>query len=162
MTVRPRVQLSVLIMSALLLTSFFMHTPTAQASPDILNQVIVLTNEHRRAAGCANLEWNAALATAAQRHANDMAANNYFSHKSRNGADFVARIRAAGFRVRLAAENIAAGQQSPEEVVGSWMSSPGHRANILNCKLRQIGIGLGQNGGSNFGIYWVQEFGTAR
>jgi len=162
MTVRPRVQLSVLIMSALLLTSFFFHAPAALASPDILNQVIVLTNEHRRAAGCPNLEWNPALATAAQRHADDMAANNYFSHTSRNGAGFAARIKAAGYRYRFAAENIAAGQQSPEEVVSSWMNSPGHRANILNCKLRHIGVGLGQNGGSDFGTYWVEKFATAR
>ena len=162
MTVRPCVQLSVLILSALLLTSFFLYTPTAAASPDILNQVIVLTNEHRRAAGCANLEWNPALATAAQRHADDMTRRNYFSHTSRNGASFAARIRSAGYRYRLAAENIAAGQWSPEEVVASWMASPGHRANILNCRLRHIGVGMGQNGGSDFGIYWVQKFGTAR
>jgi uncharacterized protein YkwD len=148
-------------MTAMMLVSFFSNISSVAASPD-LNRVIVLTNEHRRAAGCGDLAWNGALATAAQRHADDMAANNYFSHNSRNGATFAARIRAAGYRYRLAAENIAAGQQSPEEVVATWMDSPGHRANILNCRLRHVGIGFAENGGSAYGAYWVQDFGTAR
>ncbi len=162
MTVRPCVQLSKLALTALMLTLFVLcNVPAASASPD-LNRVIELTNEHRRAAGCGNLTWHPALATAAQRHADDMAANNYFSHTSRNGAKFTTRIRQAGYRYRMAAENIAAGQHSPEEVVNTWMSSPGHRANILNCRLRHIGIGFGANGSSAYGTYWVQDFGTAR
>lgn len=159
MTVRPRVQLFVLALSALMLTFFMLPTAPAAASPD-LNRVIVLTNEHRRAAGCADLTWNPALAAAAQRHADDMASNNYFSHNSRNGAKFTARIRNAGYRYRFAAENIAAGQQTPDEVVTGWMESPGHRANILNCRLKEIGIGYGFNDGSAFGSYWVQDFGS--
>lgn len=161
MTVRPRAQLSKLALSALVLTAALFNVPATSAAPD-LNRVIELTNEHRRAAGCANLTWNAALGTAAQRHADDMAANNYFSHNSRNGTTFGTRIRQAGYRYRLAAENIAAGYQTPEEVVSGWMASPGHRANILNCRLRNVGIGYGESNGSAYGTYWVQDFGTAR
>jgi uncharacterized protein YkwD len=161
MTVRPCAQLSKLALSAVMLTATIFNTPSSSASVD-LNRVIELTNEHRRAAGCANLTWHAALGAAAQRHANDMAANNYFSHTSRGGASFGSRIRHAGYRYRLAAENIAAGQQSPEEVVSGWMSSPGHRANILNCRLRHIGIGFGSSSSSAYGTYWVQDFGTSR
>jgi uncharacterized protein YkwD len=153
------VRLFVLALSALMLTFFILPASSAAASPD-LNRVIVLTNEHRRAAGCAELTWNPALATAAQRHADDMAANNYFSHASLNGAKFTTRLRNAGYRYRLAAENIAAGQQTPDEVVAGWMASPGHRANILNCRLKEIGIGYGFNDGSTYGSYWVQDFGS--
>ena len=88
-----------------------------------------------------------------------MAANNYFSHTSRNGASFATRIRRAGYRYRLAAENIAAGQQSPEEVVASWMSSPAHRANILNCDFKELGVGMAKGG--SYRIYWTQAFGYA-
>lgn len=161
LTARPRVQLSVLVMSILLLASFVFGIPQAAASPD-LNRGIELTNEQRQAAGCPNLLWNPALGAAAQRHADDMAANNYFSHNSRSGVNFAARIRSAGYRLRLAAENIAAGQQSPEEVVATWMASPSHRANILNCRFRHVGIGFSSNDGSSFGTYWVQTFGTSR
>lgn len=161
MTVRPRVQLSVMALAAMLLISFVFNTPHASASPD-LNRVIELTNQQRRAVGCGDLLWNPALGLAAQRHADDMAARNYFSHTSRNGATFVARVRNAGYRLRLAAENIAAGYTTPDEVVAGWMASPGHRANILNCGLREVGIGYGYNPGSTYGVYWVQDFGTAR
>lgn len=159
MTVRPRVQLFVLALSALMLALFILPTAPAAASPD-LNSVIVLTNQQRAAAGCGPLTWNSALATAAQRHADDMAANNYFSHTSRNGERFTTRIRNAGYRYRLAAENLAAGQQTPEEVVASWMASTGHRANILNCRLKEIGIGYAYNEASSYGSYWVQDFGS--
>jgi uncharacterized protein YkwD len=47
-------------------------------------------------------------------------------------------------------------------VVSGWMASPGHRANILNCRLRNVGIGYGESSGSAYGTYWVQDFGTAR
>lgn len=158
-----RLRLLTLALSALMLAFTFAPTSIfAAASPDFLNQVIVLTNEQRRAAGCANLTWDAQLATAAQQHADDMAANNYFSHNSRNGAQFTTRLRTAGYRYRLAAENLAAGQTTPEEVVAGWMSSPSHRANILNCRLTNIGIGYGFNSGSDYGTYWVQDMGTRR
>jgi uncharacterized protein YkwD len=145
----------------MLASSILFNVQPASASPD-LNRVIELTNEHRRAAGCSNLTWNPALAQAAQHHATDMAANNYFSHTSRSGTSFATRIRRAGYRYRMVAENIAAGQQSPEEVVATWMASPAHRANILNCRLRHVGIGLGESSSSSYGLYWVQDFGIVR
>lgn len=164
MTVRPCVRLSSLVLSALLLAMALLLPRDVAASPqrtqELTHQVIVLTNQYRQAAGCAPLLWNAQLATAAQRHATDMASNNYFSHVSRNGASFGARIRSAGYRYRLAAENIAAGQLSPEEVVATWMNSPAHRANILNCRLREIGVGFSESPTSTYGTYWVQNFGS--
>lgn len=161
MLVRPRVHVAMLALFALMLAYFFVPTASVAASPD-LNQVIVLTNEQRRAAGCPDLIWTPELGLAAQRHAEDMASRNYFSHTSADGRRFTTRIRQAGYRYRLAAENIAAGQQSPEEVVASWMASPGHRANILNCRLQHIGIGFASNDSSTYGTYWVQDFGLRR
>ncbi len=91
-----------------------------------------------------------------------MAANNYFSHTGLDGTTFAARIKSTGYRYRRAAENIAAGHTTPDDVVAAWMSSPGHRANILDCRLRDIGVGLGNNPASVYGSYWVQDFGLAR
>jgi uncharacterized protein YkwD len=56
-------------------------------------------------------------------------------------------------------ENIAAGQRTPAAVMDAWMKSPGHRANILNCGFRVIGMGVATVTGSPFGIYWTQNFG---
>ena len=52
------------------------------------------------------------------------------------------------------AENIAAGQRTPAEVMTAWLNSPGHRANILNCA--SVAIGVGRNSASTYGIYWTR------
>ena len=72
------------------------------------------------------------------------------------------RMTAAGYRYSTAAENIAAGQRTPQDVMTAWMNSPGHRANILNCALRQIGVGYATGSSSQYGVYWTQDFGTPR
>ena len=54
------------------------------------------------------------------------------------------------------AENIARGQQDAAEVMESWMTSAGHRANILNCSLTRLGVGVAQGSG---GPWWTQLFG---
>jgi uncharacterized protein YkwD len=127
-----------------------------------LSRVIVLTNQQRAKYKCPALVANAALAKAAQAHTSDMAGHNYFSHYSQNGRSPATRITAAGYKWQMAAENIAAGQRTPDAVVTAWMNSPGHRANILNCKLKQIGVGYAYNATSTYGTYWTQDFGTAK
>ena len=56
------------------------------------------------------------------------------------------------------AENIAAGQTTPEEVMASWMDSSGHRKNILNGNYVSIGIGCVRMKGGYY-FYWTQSFG---
>jgi uncharacterized protein YkwD len=121
-------------------------------------QVVALTNVERAKAGCRPLAVDPRLAAAAQVHSSDMAAGDYFSHGSRDGRTPFQRIAAAGFAFSVAAENIAAGQRSPQDVLTGWMNSPGHRANILNCALTHIGVGYATGG--SYRAYWVQDFGT--
>lgn len=121
------------------------------------SEVVSLVNQERAAAGCGPVSSNGALNTAAQGHSADMATNDYFSHTSPDGRSFADRIRAAGYSGSTIAENIAAGQGSASSVMASWMSSPAHRANILNCSFRHIGVGLARGG--SFGTYWTQTFG---
>jgi uncharacterized protein YkwD len=118
-------------------------------------RVIELTNANRRQAGCPDLVNNNKLHAAALAHSKDMAVNNYFSHTGLNGSSPGERIADQGYRFRGWAENIAAGYRTPESVVEGWMNSPGHRANILNCSLREIGVGFYQ-------FYWTQNFGIPR
>jgi uncharacterized protein YkwD len=117
------------------------------------DQVVALVNAERADAGCPALVVDARLVAAAQGHSTDMAVNDYFSHTSQDGRTFADRIRAAGYP-SPAAENIAAGQRSAAEVMRAWMNSSGHRANILNCDLKAIGVGLDTRG-----WYWTQNFG---
>ena len=161
MTVRPRVMLFQLAALCVLATIGLLYAPPALASSPT-TRIIDLTNAQRQrimGKGCPRLAANAALNSAAQLHASDMARNNYFGHTGLDGRSPFRRMRDAGYRWRRAAENIAAGQPSPEEVVSGWMRSPGHRANILDCRLREIGVGFAQQDGSTYGAYWVQNFG---
>ncbi|MFJ3306349.1 sigma-70 family RNA polymerase sigma factor [Streptomyces sp. NPDC086549] len=133
-------------------------TPTAQSAPaGTVAQVIALVNKERASAGCGPVTDNAQLRDAAQKHSDDMAARNFFDHTNPDGDGPGERITAAGYRWSTFGENIAKGQQSPESVMDSWMNSPGHRANILNCSFKELGVGVHNGSG---GPWWTQDFGT--
>lgn len=127
--------------------------PPAPPDTSLQSQVVTLTNAARQEAGCAPLKVDASLTAAAQGHAQDMAARSYFEHTTPEGVTFDQRIRNAGY-AKPGAENIAQGSRTAEGVTELWLNSPGHRANILNCDLTAIGVGLDRNG-----FYWVQNFG---
>ena len=117
------------------------------------DQVVSIVNAERADAGCGPLKVDDRITAAAQAHAGDMSANDYFSHDSQDGRTFDQRIRNAGYP-SPGAENIAVGARTAEQVMQMWMDSDGHRRNILNCDLNTIGVGLDRNG-----FYWVQDFG---
>jgi uncharacterized protein YkwD len=115
--------------------------------------VVDLTNDARRERGCPALKTHAKLTRAAQSHAADMSANNYFEHDSRDGTPWDVRIQRAGFK-NPAGENLAGGYLTAAEVVGAWRDSTGHRSNLVDCRFRYIGVGYRADG-----HYWVQDFG---
>ncbi|HEX6472559.1 MAG TPA: CAP domain-containing protein [Streptosporangiaceae bacterium] len=129
--------------------------PGADRATEAENEVIRLTNKARATAGCAPLTFDTRLRTAARLHSTDMGVHDYFSHTSRNGDTFADRIEAAGYP-HPGAENIARGFQTAAEVMDGWMNSAGHRANILNCGLRAIGVGVYF---APDGPWWTQDFG---
>lgn len=55
----------------------------------------------------------------------------------------------------LGGENIARGQADAAAVMNSWMNSDGHRANILNCAYKTLGVGVHLGDG---GPWWTQDF----
>jgi uncharacterized protein YkwD len=126
------------------------------------SEVLRLTNLERAKAGCPALTRNTILSGVARAHSRDMAVKRYFTHDSLDGRTPFERMTAAGYRYRDAAENIAAGQPSAADVVRDWMLSPGHRENIVDCGLRELGIGLYISGSSTYTYYWTQDFGTPR
>ena len=126
---------------------------SANAGGSTAAQVISLVNNERAKAGCAPLAEEEHLTKAAQNYSDQMSAGNFFSHTSPDGTTFDQRIKAAGYP-KPGAENIAKGQTSAAQVMNDWMHSDGHRANILNCSLTKIGVGV-----TTAGWYWVQDFG---
>jgi uncharacterized protein YkwD len=144
------------------LAAFALPAATAQASPCVIanasaiptaqkasiqharRQTLCLLNQERAKRGMRPLRLNKRLSRASLRHSRQMIRKHYFEH-----GNFVARIVNARYVNRhqawALAENIAWGTGSlstPAETVRAWMHSPGHRANILNPRFRDIGIGI--------------------
>jgi uncharacterized protein YkwD len=125
--------------------------------------MLAAVNAERKRAGSPSLTANARLDRAAQRHAADMLARNYFAHESPEGHTVRERAKDAGYDWRAIGENIAEGQTSVAEVMTTWMHSPGHRRNILDRDFKELGVGLalGRSGGG-YRVEWVQTFGARR
>jgi uncharacterized protein YkwD len=129
--------------------------PPASPRPQVTQeeQVVALVNAAREQSGCGPVTVVPELVDAAQGHSEDMAERDYFDHTNPDGVGFADRIIEAGYP-SPGAENIAHGQESATQVMNGWMESDGHRANILNCQLKTIGVGLDKDG-----WYWTQNFG---
>ena len=123
------------------------------------SKVLTLVNSERASAGCGALSVNPILVAVARAHSKDMAVRGYFDHDSPDGKSPFDRMRDVGYRGGLMGENIAASQPTPLAVMNAWMNSPGHRANILNCGFKVIGIGVYTLPSSPYRIYWTQDFG---
>ncbi|WP_381792217.1 CAP domain-containing protein [Streptomyces niveus] len=131
--------------------------PKPGSGGGLADQVTTLVNSERSKAGCGPVSTSTQLDTAALRHSQDMAAKGYFDHNSPDGKDPGDRITAAGYQWTTYGENIARGQQTAAQVMEGWMKSPGHRANILNCAFKEIGVGVHDGTG---GPWWTQAFGA--
>ena len=119
-----------------------------------VEQIVALVNVEREKAGLAPVTMSQELGQAAMIRAKEIEVS--FSHTRPNGSYFTSVLQENGITYRLAGENIAWGQKSPEEVMNAWMNSAGHRANILNANFKELGVAHYQNArGVN---YFVQLF----
>lgn len=117
--------------------------------------VVELVNQERALAGCGPVRANPPLATLAGAFSLDMATRGFFSHEDPEGNTPWDRATKAGI-AGLGGENIARGQGDAEAVMKAWMNSPDHKANILNCEFRTLGVGVHVAAG---GPWWTQDFG---
>jgi uncharacterized protein YkwD len=139
--------------------------PNDISASQATHATLCLLNNERRQRGIRPFKDNDRLDKASQRYANYMSRHNIFDH-----GDFVGRIRAArylaGARGYTVGENIAWGSwdyATPANIVDGWMHSPGHRANILNARFKEIGLGVARGapvGGQDQAGTYVTDFGT--
>lgn len=137
-------------------------------TPSPEQRLIALTNQERAKAGLPPLRENPLLAQAALTHARAMAEGDFFAHENLvAGTGPADRVLTAGYRWMTVAENIFAGAEAPETALAEWLNSPGHRANILNPQVREIGIGYAFDAAdtypdaqSPYRHYWVQVLGA--
>ncbi|WP_406173835.1 CAP domain-containing protein [Streptomyces sp. NBC_00996] len=128
-------------------------TVSAEASAEA--EVLKLVNEERAKVGCSAVSANSSLTDLAQVFSEDMAARDFFDHTDPSGLSPWDRAAKAGI-TSLGGENIARGQATAAAVMKAWMDSPGHRANILNCDFKTLGVGAHFGSG---GPWWTQDFG---
>lgn len=119
-------------------------------------QVLSLVNKERNKVGISTLSADSQLNKLAQMKAEDMARKGYFSHTSPTYGSAFDMMNKYGVSYKTAGENIAKGQKTAQAVMGGWMNSSGHRANILKPEYKRLGVGYAVDTAGT--PYWVQIF----
>ncbi|MCA2217985.1 glycosyl hydrolase [Jidongwangia harbinensis] len=141
--------------------------PEAGGDAGMENRMIELINVERAKAGCRPIARNEALTAAARGHSRLMAERNELTHQFPGEPNFGDRFTAAGYVWSAAAENATSGIFATPEIAMygrhdagydliGFMESPGHRANIVNCGLREVGVGVARD--ADGGPWWTQDF----
>ena len=141
-------------------------TEVPMTNPQFEQAIVEQTNQLRMEAGLPPLKRVEDLNEAARYHAADMSNNDYFSHDTfdRNGRQLIEvcdtwnRIQVFYTNWDALAENIAAGQRTPESAMEGWINSPDHYHNLMSDSYREIGVGF-YEGKGEYRYYWVQDFG---
>lgn len=151
--------MSVLRRSVVVLLGVLMAASTAMAQADASpaeRALLQMANRFRAEHGIAPLAWNSALARAARAHAQRMLSEpGGLEHQYLGEADVITRASREGALFAAIAENLAGRGQTPAELHQGWMSSPVHRANLLNPKMNAVGIGVIESRGL---LYAVADF----
>ncbi len=108
------------------------------------------------------LLWNPRLANIAQSHSASMARESFFDHTDMNGKTVADRAKQIGYKYRVVAENIAAGQDNLNEVIMEWVASRGHCENIIDSRVTEFGLARvkSPSPADPYGIYWTLVLGT--
>jgi uncharacterized protein YkwD len=122
-----------------------------------VSQIEALINAERQKNGLPALTVNTLLASAAQKHAADMACHSQLSHNGSDGSYVNTRIAATGYSASYTEEIIYAGG-GPQTAFGWWMNDKLHRDAILNTKAIEMGIGYAFISSSSYGGYFTVDF----
>ena len=153
---RVLVRLAVAAAAVAILVFAFTFSAYAAARPSNSAEQMLFdaVNRERASVGLRQLQWDTALANAARLHTALLADNDALSHRFHGEADLQTRLRMAGARFSLVAENVA---QAPDvsTLHVAWMNSAPHRANILDPQVDSIGIAIERRGDA---YYATQDF----
>ncbi|CAH0474983.1 unnamed protein product [Peronospora belbahrii] len=134
--------------------------PNSGLSAAEMSEMLSRINAYRTQQGLSALNIDNRLVAASARHSRDQANHCRMTHESSNGMTLGSRIAAQGYDFETVTENVAAGQQTVEDVMTSWWNSPGHRANLLNRDVRNVGFAkVVNNNCGSYDTYWTQDFG---
>lgn len=145
-------------------------TPTPSNLATVRHATLCLLNAERAKRGLKPLRLNARLSASSAAYARLMVAKHFFSHVSPAGSTLSSRVKKTGYlkdaQLRALAENIAWGggpAASAAEIARAWMRSADHKANILDGRLKEIGIGIAYGTpmtGQAHGATYTTDFGA--
>lgn len=128
---------------------------TDESNLTVEEQVLELVNAERKAAGKSAVVLDDKLNEVAKLRAKELLKN--LSHVRPDGTTCFTAFDEVGAKYNSASENIAAGHKTAEEAMNSWMSSSGHKANILDGSAEKMGVAVVKATGG-YVYYWVQVF----
>lgn len=131
------------------------------AAADGLDTGSLLHQVNAARGGLGALRTDRFLQNAAQRKAEDMARRGYFAHMDADGKTPWRWAEEEGYAYTGLGENLAVNFDTAEEVIREWLASPSHRANLLNGRYTETGIGIavGEYAGSHDAVYVVEFYG---
>lgn len=129
-------------------------TATSEAIDAEEQKMIDLINDYRAQNNLGEIAINLPLNKAAAWMAEDMAAKHYLNHTDSLGRDPLQRFLDCGYSYPTVGENSAVGPTT-QGVFDAWLTSPGHRANILRSSWRSMGIARANSGAQ---WYWTNDF----
>jgi uncharacterized protein YkwD len=121
-----------------------------------IDQIVELVNVERKKRNVPPLKVSVKLTDAAQKYAERMAREDRLSHDL--GGGLGDRLDKENYNWTMCGENIAWNYRGAEDVMKGWMSSPGHRRNLLNPSYKEIGVGIAKNKKGE--PYHCQDFGA--
>jgi uncharacterized protein YkwD len=130
----------------------------AQNAASAERDLFTAVNQARRSQGLPALRWDDALAVAARRHAGLMAQHGSAQHAFAGESSLSARVKEAGAHFGWLAENVTQGP-TVDFIQSQFLSSPNHRANMLDREMDSIGVGVVERGGQ---LFAVEDFSQAR
>lgn len=148
--------------------------PRCAVAPSPDDVLRVLNATRARGAACqprnealsaAPLKWSASLAEVAEAQSRAMAELHSMTHRDSQGRGLTERLAAMGYRFSTAAENVAVGYESFDAVMGAWLDSADHCANLMNAKVLELGLacvdaGVGHGAEAIEARYWTLVLGA--
>lgn len=152
--------LSPLLLCLLAAAAVAQTAPACQPPADVSQAA--LNALRARARHCGSQVWPAApalsvspvLSASAQRYAEELARRDRIDHVGEAGLSLRARLREAGYALRVAGENLAGGPETLDEALAQWLSSPGHCENLMGEGFREFGLACA-TGPGQYQRYWV-------
>ncbi len=117
------------------------HDYTTQSLSAQEQKMLNLLNQDRKNAGLSALTLDEELSRIARIKSEDMRDKGYFAHESPTYGNVRAMLRTFGYAFSSASENIAH-HANVDKAQAAFMSSSGHRANILSAAWTKVGIGI--------------------